>query len=200
MDFLHFPPPARKRCVVTGPSVLREDQWRQRWTIHIMAMDRCWERSANRCSFSQRICCFLSAKGSTPLSDLTRDLSTAPLYNNFLPFEDTNFYSELSLKHFEVPISPCFSFLPLQIKSPCIHFKHNLLKTWNLSPYVSTQPRKKKKPNKPTIPQQAACYRSFLHYCKTNQNKITKVTHWRGELHLRLASQVSGEVQGMMMK
>lgn len=144
MDFLHFPPPARKRCVVTGPSVLREDQRRQRWTIHIVAMDRCWERSANRCSFSQRICCFLSAKGSTPLSDLTRDLSTAPLYNNFLPFEDTNFYSELSLKHFEVPISPCFSFLPLQIKSPCIHFKHNLLKTWNLSPYVSTQPRKKK--------------------------------------------------------
>lgn len=39
---------------------------------------------------SQRICCSFSARGSTSLSDLTRDLSTAPLYK-FLSFEDATF-------------------------------------------------------------------------------------------------------------
>lgn len=82
-------------CVVTGPGVLREDHWGWRWPIHVrgslLGEARGWML------LSQRICCSFSAVGSTLPSDLTRDLSTAPLYN-FLPFEDTNFYSELSLE------------------------------------------------------------------------------------------------------
>lgn len=88
-----------------------------------------WELSKGML-LSQKICCSFSARGSTPLSFLTRDLSTAPLYNS-LPCEHMKFYSELSLKHSEVSISPWLSSLPLQGNLPTsissiIYSKHEI--------------------------------------------------------------------------